>query len=53
MEIISAINNLADRGVRVEIAFEETSIKKFLLWGVLAAIVAGVFLAIIKKLIVK
>lgn len=53
MTLIDAIDKLADKGIRVEIALEEESTKKFLLWGGFAAIVAGVLLAIIKKLFVK
>ena len=43
------INKLVTDGVKVEVAFEEKTIFKFLLWGALAAIVAGVVTALLKK----
>ena len=51
MNVIDAINNLTERGVAVKISFDEASIQKFLLWGVLAALVAGALGAFVKKAI--
>lgn len=47
--VIDAINNLTSNGVRVEVAFEERSIQRFLLWGVIAAVVAAVLTTFVKK----
>lgn len=44
-----ALHKLANDGVKVEVAFEEKTILKFLLWGCLAAIVAGVITQLLKK----
>ena len=44
-----ALQKLAVDGVKVEVAFEEKTILKFLLWGCLAAIIAGVVTQLLKK----
>jgi hypothetical protein len=49
MNLLEAVNNLTEKGIKVEIAFDEASIQKLLLWGVLAAVVAGAITAFIKK----
>jgi hypothetical protein len=49
VNIYEAVENLTTRGIKVNIAFDESSIQKFLLWGVLAAVVAGSITAIIRK----
>jgi hypothetical protein len=51
MNLLEAVNNLTDKGIKVQIAFEEASIQKLLLWGVLAAVIAGVITAFVKKAI--
>jgi hypothetical protein len=49
MNLLDGINNLAEKGIKIEISFEEKTIQRFLLWGIVAAVVSGVILAIIKK----
>lgn len=49
MNLLEAVSNLTEKGIKVQIAFDEPSIQKFLLWGVLAAVVAGALTAFVKK----
>lgn len=49
MDLLEVLDKLSTDGVRVEIAFDDKSIQRFLLWGVLAAIVAGTIVTLIKK----
>lgn len=51
MDLIAVLDKLSTDGVRIEIAFDESSIQRFLLWGILAAVVSGVVLALLKKAI--
>lgn len=51
MDFISVLDKLSTDGVRVEVAFEQKSIQHFLMWGVGAAIVAGIVVSILKKAI--
>jgi len=51
MDFTSILDKISKNGVKVVVAFDEASIQKFLLWGVLAAIVAGVANALLKKAI--
>lgn len=43
------LNKLVTDGVKVDVSFDDKTIVKFLLWGALAAIVAGVVTALLKK----
>ena len=49
MNLLEAINNLTERGVKIEIAFDEASIQKFLIWGVVAAVISAVVTTLIRK----
>lgn len=51
MQIAEALHYLADNGIRVEVAFDDKTILRFMAYGVLAGIVSGVVLALIKKTI--
>ena len=49
MGLIDVLNKLSSDGIRVEVAFEERTILRLLLYGCLAAVVAGVAAALIRK----
>lgn len=44
-----AINTLAEKGLRVEIAFDDRTILRFMAYGLAAAIVSGLVTGLIKK----
>lgn len=47
--ILDAVDNLTKNGVKIEIAFDEASIQKFLIWGVVAALISAVITTLIRK----
>lgn len=49
MGLLDVLDKLSTDGVRVEVAFEKDTILRFLLFGCLAAIVAGTINALIRK----
>ena len=53
MQIAEALNYLADKGIRVEVAFDDKTILRFMAYGVVAGIVSGIVLALVKKTIAK
>jgi hypothetical protein len=51
MDLIESINALRDKGIKVEVSFEKNSILKFIIWGALAAVLAGTLTSVFKKFI--
>lgn len=51
MNFTDVLDNLATKGIRVEVAFDDKTILRFMAYGLVAAIVAGVVTAFIKKTI--
>lgn len=49
MGLIDVLNKLSTDGVRVEIAFDEKSIRTLLLYGLVFAVVGGIVNALIGK----
>ncbi|MCB0534431.1 MAG: hypothetical protein KDD14_19680 [Saprospiraceae bacterium] len=49
MGLLDALDKLSKDGVRVEVAFEQNTILQFLLFGCLAAVIAGTLTALIRK----
>ncbi|MCK6692131.1 MAG: hypothetical protein L6Q97_08515 [Thermoanaerobaculia bacterium] len=49
MGVLDVLEKLSTDGIRVEVAFEERTIFRLLMYGCLAAVVAGVATALIRK----
>ena len=49
MGVLDVLEKLSTDGIRVEVAFEERTILRLLLYGCLAAVAAGVVTALIRK----
>jgi len=49
MGVLDVLEKLSTDGIRVEVAFENRTILQLLLYGCLAAVVAGVATALIRK----
>lgn len=49
MGVLDVLEKLSTDGIRVEVAFEDRTILQLLLYGCLAAIVAGVVTALIRN----
>ena len=49
MGVLDVLEKLSADGIRVEVAFEDRTILRLLLFGCLAAVVAGVVTALIRK----
>ncbi|MBK8968635.1 MAG: hypothetical protein R3D58_07025 [Saprospiraceae bacterium] len=49
MGLTDILEKLSNDGVRVEVAFEKDTIIRFMLFGCLAAIVAAIVTALIRK----
>lgn len=49
MNFTDVLDNLATKGIRVEVAFEDRTILRFMAYGLVAAVIAGVVTALIRK----
>ena len=49
MGVLDVLNKLSTDGVRVQVAFEDRTIVRFLLFGCAAAVLAAVLITLIRK----
>lgn len=49
MNLLDLVNQLTEKGVRVEVAFDQKTILQFMAWGVAAAIVSSLVIAFMRK----
>lgn len=53
MGLLDVLEKLSTDGIRVEVAFDDRTILRLMLYGCLAAIVAGIATALIRKYLAR
>lgn len=53
MGVLDVLNKLSTDGVRVEVALDDRTILRLMLFGCIAAIVAGIATTLIRKVIAR
>ena len=53
MGLLDVLEKLSTDGIRVEVAFDDRTILRLILYGCLAAIVAGIATALIRKYLAR
>lgn len=53
MGVLDVLNKISTDGVRVEVAFDDRTILRFMMYGCIAAIVAGIATTLIRKAIAR
>jgi len=53
MGLLDVLNKVSTDGVRVEVSFDDRTILRFMFYGCIAAIVAGIVTTLIRKYIAR